>query len=270
MSPFRWWRDWRRKRILDRYRIDAATWSSTLAQVNAASHLSGQEREQLRDLASLFLHEKSFEPAGGLELTLPMRARIGSGACIPILNLGLELYRNWYSVIVYPGEFLVRHRYTDEAGVEHDERDARLGEAWAHGPVIVSWEDIAHPEPGQNVLIHEMAHKLDLLDGDANGHPPLHAGMDPRQWTEVFSRAYGEHVQRVDAGEDTAIDPYGAEHPGEFFAVASEAFFETPSTLNDEWPQVYEQLVLYYRQRPMRRMRHQDDGSSGNKRGRLL
>ena len=250
LTSIRWWRDWRRRRILDRHLIDAGIWSPVVESSPAASRLPDTERWQLRDLASLFLYEKSIEPAGGLELTDPMLACIACEACVPIRNLGLELYRHWYSVIVYPGEFIARHRYMDEAGVEHDEREARMGEAWEHGPVVISWEDVAGREPGVNVIIHEMAHKLDLLDGASNGHPPLHADMDPRAWADAFGSAYAEHVREIEAGRDTAIDPYAAEDPAEFFAVASEAFFDTPELLQDVWPQVYAQLALYYRQRP--------------------
>ncbi|MBI2992735.1 MAG: zinc-dependent peptidase [Gammaproteobacteria bacterium] len=250
LAPIRLWRQWRRRRILDHCLIDAEIWWPVVESSPAASHLTDSDRWHLRDLASLFLHEKSIEPAGGLELADPMRSRIACEACIPILNLGLELYRNWYSVIVYPGEFIARHRYVDEAGVEHDEREARLGEAWEHGPVVISWEDVAAGEPGFNVIIHEMAHKLDLLDGATNGRPPLHADMEARVWTDALGSAYAEHERQVEAGLDTAIDPYAAEDPGEFFAVASEVFFESPELLRDVWPQVYAQLALYYRQNP--------------------
>jgi hypothetical protein len=112
---------------------------------------------------------------------------------------------------------------------------------------------VAPATEGVNVVIHEFAHKLDMLNGDANGFPPLHAGMDRKTWAAVFSAAYADFCRRVDADEDVAIDPYAAESPGEFFAVVSEAFFDLPQAVLDAYPQVYAQLRNFYRQDPAAR-----------------
>ena len=245
------WRRWRRDRILSRARIAEALWNPALANVRGAAHLDESDAARLRDLASLFLHSKSIEAARGLELTDAMRARIACESCLPILNLGLDLYDNWYSVIVYPDEFIAPHEYVDETGVVHNEEDVRSGEAWDRGPVIISWYDVTHAVRGESVILHEMAHKLDQLDGVANGHPPLHAGMDAAQWTATFRAAFEEFERTVETDEWTDIDPYGAEDPGEFFAVVSEAFFECPGVLSETWPGVYGQLARYYRQDPL-------------------
>jgi Mlc titration factor MtfA (ptsG expression regulator) len=133
----------------------------------------------------------------------------------------------------------------------HTEDDVRSGEAWDRGPVIISWHDVLHGEPGCSVIIHEMAHKLDQLDGAANGRPPLHPGMNGARWMETFRAAFEAFQREVSRNEWTEIDPYGAEDPGEFFAVASENFFEAPGLLHGTWPAVYEQLALYYRQDPL-------------------
>lgn len=243
-------RRWRQRRILERARIDDALWKDALDAVPAARHLRARDRKRLRDLATLFLHGKSIEGAHGLEVTPAMRVRIAAEAVLPVLNLDLSLYDDWYSVVVYPDEFVARHEYVDEAGVHHVVRDIRTGEAWERGPVLVSWHDIAAGDPGVSVIIHEMAHKLDQRDGSTNGCPPLHRGVDARRWNEVFTRAYGSLCDAVDRREDTWIDPYAAEDPGEFFAVVSELFFTAPVDLQAEWPDVYEQLSLYYRQDP--------------------
>lgn len=241
---------WHRKRILRQHRIPNELWQSVIGQVRAAAHLAAVDIERLHDMASLFLYEKSIEPAHGFEITDAMRARIGCEAAIPILNLGLEYYHLWHSVIVYPAAFVARDVYEDDAGVIHSQPSAREGEAWQRGPVIISWEDVyAHKAEG-NVIIHEMAHKLDMLDGVANGRPPLQFGMDQEQWTAAFSEAFATHTAQVDAGLMTEIDAYAASDPAEFFAVTSEVFFETPRVLQRIWPKVYEQLALYYRQRP--------------------
>ncbi len=139
---------------------------------------------RLRDLAMLFLHEKQFATAAGLELSDEMRWSIATQACILILNLDLEYYRGWSEIIVYPEQFVPRHQYVDEAGVVHEGDEPYAGEAWLGGPVILSWADVAgtgYPD-GVNVVIHEFAHKLDMLNGDANGYPPLHADMDRSAW----------------------------------------------------------------------------------------
>jgi Mlc titration factor MtfA (ptsG expression regulator) len=116
--------------------------------------------------------------------------------------------------------------------------------------VLISWFE--HPEDadGINVVIHEFAHKLDMKSGEADGMPPMHAGISRRRWIDVMSKSFTDFQQRVDSGEETLLDPYGAELPTEFFAVASEAFFDTPDLLNSEYPDVYEQFKLFYRQDP--------------------
>jgi hypothetical protein len=246
------WRSWRRDRILRSARLDRTLWQAVLGDVRGAAHLDAADGERLLDLASLFLHYKSIEPARGLEVTAAMRARIACECCLPILNLGLELYDNWYSVIVYPEEFVAPHEYMDDAGVVHSMDDVRSGEAWDRGPVIISWHDVMNSERGDSVIIHEMAHKLDQLDGAANGRPPLHAGMDAARWTVTFRAAFDGFQRAVAQNRWTEMDPYGAEDPGEFFAVVSEAFFELPAMLSRTWPDVYAHLALFYRQDPLR------------------
>ncbi len=182
-----------------------------------------------------------------------MRLMIAAQACILVLNLDIDFFRGWVEVIVYPDEFVPTIEYTDDDGIVHVEREARAGEAWLQGPVILSWADVAPATEGVNVVIHEFAHKLDMLNGDANGFPPLHAGMDRRAWAAAFSAAYADFCRRVDADEDVAIDPYAAESPGEFFAVVSEVFFDLPQAVLYAYPQVYAQLRDFYRQDPAAR-----------------
>src|SRR5690606_23473533 len=126
-------RRWRQRRILERERIDDALWQDAVDAVPAARHLDAGERERLRELATLFLHEKSIESVHGLALTPPMRVRIAAEAVVPVLNLDLSLYDGWYTVIVYPDEFVAPHEYVDEASVHHSVRDIRTGEAWERG-----------------------------------------------------------------------------------------------------------------------------------------
>ncbi len=208
---------------------------------------------RLRALTGRFLAKKKVQGAGGFELSQAMRVLIALQACIPILNLGLDWYRGWVQVLVYPDEFLVRDDFRDDAGVVHHEAHSRIGESWSHGPVILSWkhaEEDARGEVSGNVVIHEFAHKLDLLNGEPNGMPPLHKDMDLPEWTRSFTAAYAGFCQRYDTGEPLPFDGYGTEDPGEFFAVLSEAFFVQPGLVLEVYPRVYEQLARFYRQDP--------------------
>jgi Mlc titration factor MtfA (ptsG expression regulator) len=154
--------------------------------------------------------------------------------------------------VVYPDTFVVDREEHDAAGVIHYSRRALGGEAWSRGPVVLSWAD-AEPGvqphgPGSNVVIHEFAHKLDMLSGGANGMPPLHSDMDRAQWTRVMSRAYDRHCRDVYHYPETPIDPYASESPAEFFAVLSELFFEQPEQLFRWDADVYRLFGLFYRQ----------------------
>lgn len=248
-------RNWLRRRRLEQTRIPASTWRAAMAALPLADRLNPTERERLRDLATLFLHEKALEPAGGLEPTPEMGPCIAAQACLPILNLGLDYYRGWSSVILYPEGFLARHEYTDPNGLVHSVHRPLIGEAWERGPVILSWADVAASasEPGYNVVIHEMAHKLDMLTGEVNGLPPLHRNMAIQEWSRVFNDAYQRLCREVDRGLPTLLDPYAADSPGEFFAVISEAFFTAPDRVLAGYPEVYRQLQAFYRQDPLAR-----------------
>src|SRR5262245_728070 len=247
---------WRRNRILAGAGLDERAWRLAIQRFPFTRALSADEGGRLRELTILFMHDKRFASAHGLRLTDDMRLHVAVQACTLILNLGLEYYRGWREIVVYPAGFVPRHQHTDEAGVVHEGDEAYAGEAWLHGPVILSWADIADSEypDGVNVVIHEFAHKLDMLNGSADGYPPLHRGMDRRSWSETFSAAYQGLCARVDRGDDTIIDPYASESPAEFFAVLSEAFFELPDVVQTEYPRVYSQLAQFYRQDPLARL----------------
>ncbi len=247
-------KNWRRQRILRRNQLDDELWQRTVAELPLLHSLSGEARERLRDLVVLFLHDKIFYPKLGLELDDSMRLIIAAQACLPILNLGPDYYHGWRSIIVYPEGFVAPHDVRDAAGVVHHIKFARAGEAWEGGPIVLSWHDILEAGDGYNVVIHEFAHKLDLLSGHFNGLPPLHDDMNQRVWAQVFGRAYEDFCQRSEAGMDTVFDGYAATSPGEFFAVMSEAFFDIPQQLRVRYPLVYDQLRAFYRQDPAARL----------------
>jgi MtfA peptidase len=251
-----WFTKWRRQRILRRSALDERLWRDVVERYAFTRCLPPADRARLRDWVVLFLDRKSIVAAGGLELTEEMRVSIAIQACMLILNLDLDYYyRDWVEVIVYPGEFIAEYEYMDEFGVAHRVEEPMSGESWLAGPVILSWEDTAlrGGEHGYNVVIHEFAHKLDMLNGDANGFPPLHAGMDRAGWSGAFGEAYEDFKGRVQRGEPVTIDPYAAETPAEFFAVLSEAFFEIPDRVRAAYPRVYEHLAAFYRQDPAAR-----------------
>lgn len=245
-------KNWRRRHVLRNAALPDGAWRAAVAGLPVLRGLAENERERLRELATLFLNEKQVIAARGFSLGDDMRIKIAAQACLPILNLGLDYYAGWVSVIVYPGEFVPEHEYMDDAGVMHVVRDATLGESWEGGSVVLSGEDAVRcgEHDGVNVVIHEFAHKLDMLNGAVNGFPPLHRDMNPEQWAQAFTAAYADLCDKSERGIQTALDPYGTESPAEFFAVSSEAFFETPHTLRQEYPDVYRQLAAFYRQDP--------------------
>jgi Mlc titration factor MtfA (ptsG expression regulator) len=246
-------RAWRRKRVLRNAHLDDGLWQRIARRFGFVYRLDDKEKGHLRNLCILLLHEKQFSAAGEFKLNDEMKLGIAIQACILILNLGLDYYRNWVEIIVYPDEFVPRHEYRNEHGVVDTDQRAFAGQAWFRGPVILSWANVESAWTGGegNVVIHEFAHKLDMLSGSANGFPRLHGNMKRQQWSEVFMDAYTDLRGKVGAGESTEITAYASESPAEFFAVVSEAFFELPDVLNRIYPSVYEQLVMYYRQNPL-------------------
>jgi hypothetical protein len=245
-------RAWSRRRRAQRYAVGEDAWRAAEAHLSFLDFLPAGERPRLRRLALEFLADKQMHGAQGFELTDRIRLSIALQACLPVLNLGLDWYRDWVGVVVYPGDFVIPRRIIDASGVVHEYDDEVLGEAWEGGPVLVSWHE--EPPPGGegriNVVIHEFAHKLDMLNGDTDGMPPLHEGMDPAAWAQALGRDYEDFCAYVDRGHESWLDPYAAEHPSEFFAVAAEAFFETPLWFREDFPATYEQFRLFFRQDP--------------------
>lgn len=229
-------------------------WQEALDQLPFLDRLDSAEKARLRQLATAFLAEKEFTSAGGLELSDSICASIAVQGCLPILNLGLENYGDWIGIIVYPDQFIIPRIVEDEFGVVHEYNDIAAGEAWENGPLLVSWRDAQMAGEGYNVVIHEFAHKLDMLNGEADGLPPLPDGLSRKEWKDTLTAAYEDFCARLDeaGAQDKPLpfDPYAAESPGEFFAVMSEHFFETPGVLREEYPPLYEQLKLFYKQDP--------------------
>ena len=256
----------RRERALRKHAIDDTLWHATLAALPFFGHLDQDEHARLREMTSLFISEKSFSTAHELPLTDAMIVAIAVQACLPVLNLGLELYRGWVGVIVYPGEFVIRKTVEDEDGVVHEIEQEASGEAWEGGPVVLSWEDaqIDGGADAYNVVIHEFAHKIDMLNGEADGpstpvSPMACSTRRHRVERRPSTPAYDHFCAQVDGvssrrwnrfERESLIDPYAAEHPSEFFAVCSEALFVKPVVFERAYPDLYQLLARYYRQDP--------------------
>ncbi len=249
-------RGWWRERAAARHAPDEALWEEVVQALPALDGLEGAELVRLRALVAGFLSEKEIVAPGGGPVEEALRLGIAAQACLLVLNLGLEYYRGWVSVVVYPDEFITDFEYVDEAGVVHAVRHPRVGESWPTGPVILSGADVFSTleRDGMNVVLHEFAHKLDMANGDVNGFPPLHRDMSREAWSAAFTAAYEDFRTRVERGEETWLDPYGAEAPGEFFAVLTETFFEAPWEVREPYPEVYAQLAAFYRQDPLPRL----------------
>lgn len=255
---FEAFRRWRRARVLRGAALPDALWQEALATLPFLALYTADELSRLRDLVVLFLDAKGIVGARGHQVTPRQRVVIAVQACVPVLNLDLSLYDGFENVIVYPGEFVPGWQWEDEAGVVHRIDDGLAGEAMPRGPVVLSWPDVEASadwdEAGMNLVIHEFAHKIDMASGDANGCPPLPAGMSVREWRQTLKAAYDDFCARQDQGEDTEIDPYAAESPGEFFAVLTEVFFADPTLLRHEYGDVYEQFARFYQQDPASRL----------------
>ena len=231
--------------------IDDSDWTNLLASSRLFAALDATERTGLRELAARFLAKKTFSAAGGHELTREQCLTIATVACLSVLHLGFDWLAGWREVIVYPGEFRVKREHHDEhSGVVTEGEDELIGEAWERGPVILSWADVAtdleRPFDGFNVVAHEIAHKLDMLDGAMNGVPRLPREIERREWIDTLQTAYDRLVRAVDRGRETFIDPYAADSADEYFAVVSELHFSDPKGLARAEPEVGRLLARFY------------------------
>lgn len=229
--------------------IDEPLWRDARAALPWAAALDDARDRQLAQLSARFLHDKTISPVGDLALDPTQRCMLAALCCLPLLEFGEQGLHGWSQLIVYPDAFRVQRSHVDAAGVLHEFQDELIGEAWDAGPMILSWADVLadcrEPDAGYCVAAHEMAHKIDILDGAMDGTPPL-----PRPWQKAWARDFQRHydamVGEVEAGRQTPIDGYAAEAPEEFFAVVTEYHFSDPATLRRHLPEVAEHLQRFY------------------------
>jgi len=243
-------RRWRRRRTLVEQPIGDVDWQYTLSRVPLLTQLDLERQAKVRAMATWFIDEKDFYAAGGIELNPSMRMIIAAQACLPIVNLGFDWFDGWYSIYVYPGLFRTRRNRRDANGLVSEDQRTLSGEAHSQGGIVLSWDDveddIAHASDGENVIIHEIAHKLDMRNGTADGYPPLHRNMQSKDWANAMQSAFDDLVEKTEQRQ-APIDSYGATNPAEFFAVTSEYYFEQAQTLQEVYPAVYQQLDRFYR-----------------------
>jgi len=220
--------------------------------------LAPADQQQLQQLTALFVRHKKFEGAGGMLVDQAVRLTIAGQACLLHLRLPGPLFPTLRTVIVYPGTYQVDETIRRPEGVELAIQEARAGESWSHGTLVLSWEDVldgfADPADGWNVVFHEFAHQLDSETGETNGAPALAHPEDYATWQHHFRAGFELARQRIRRGEDAyPFDEYDTESPAEYFAAASELFFELPAELKVAEPAIYRQLVHFYRQDPAAR-----------------
>jgi Mlc titration factor MtfA (ptsG expression regulator) len=236
--------------------LDPDLWQQARAAVPWVGALDPQRDATLRTLTARFLDRKTITPVGGLVLGDAQRVQLAALCCLPLLEFGAEGLHGWSQLLVYPDAFRVDRSHVDAAGVLHQWDDELIGEAWEHGPMVLSWADVeadlAEPDAGFCVAVHEMAHKLDALDGVLDGTPPLPRAWQ-REWARDFQQAYDALARDVDRGRRTAIDGYAAEAPEEFFAVCSEYHFSDPARLRRAMPKVAAHLQRFYGASPLAR-----------------
>jgi MtfA peptidase len=239
-------------------------WADILARnLPYESLLEENEKTELRGLLTILLDEKRFEGCDGVRITDEIRVTIAAQACLLLLNRPTGVFPGLRTILVYPDAFLAPAVEHLEDGVVVEGMEARAGESWSLGNVVLSWADAlegaADPEDGYNPVLHEFAHQLDYESGASEGAPALPDRATEEEWKRIFTREY----RALSAGRPSPMDSYGAKSPAEFFAVATETFFERPVDLKTAHPDLYGQLRNYYRQDPvlriLRRRRGSDD-----------
>jgi MtfA peptidase len=252
-----WWRRWRTARTLERRAIPEPLWQLTLARYPFLAARSPTRLAQLRDMATLFLAQKEFTGARGLEVTDEMAVAIAAQACLPALELGLEWLDGFVGIVVHEDAVVARREVEDDDGIVHAYDEELSGEAMSGGPVMLAWRDVDEAgesaAAGYNVVVHEFAHVIDMRGGVTAGLEDVDPESDRGSWLHALADEYDAFLERVDADEETFLDPYAAEALEEFFAVAAEAFFVAPDDLEREEPGTYRLLKEFFKQDPARK-----------------
>lgn len=218
------------------------------------ARLPPDDQRELQGHIQVFLAEKRFEGCGGVTITDEIRVTIAAYACVLLLHRETDYYPLLVTILVYPHPFVVSRYQAGPAGQVIEAAQTLAGESWRHGNVVLAWDEVQHSafdlHDGHNVVLHEFAHQLDEEDGSANGAPVLPGRSMYGAWARILGTDYSELVRDMEEGRQSVLDQYGATNPAEFFAVATETFFEAPAKLRSSHPELYAELLLYYRQDP--------------------
>ncbi|HIP99323.1 TPA: zinc-dependent peptidase [Candidatus Bipolaricaulota bacterium] len=247
-----WLRAWRRRKL--KARTFPAAWQELLWKRSLLyRHLPAMDREELHGHIRVFVTEKRFEGAGGLLVTDEVRVLVASQACLLLLHRSADYFPGLYSIVIYPSGYLAPKRERDQVGAVVEAVEARAGETWARGTLVLAWDAVLAGAAGRagcsNVVIHEFAHQLDYQTGEADGAPLLPRDRYP-EWSRVWGREYARLQHALAQGLPVDISPYGAKNPAEFFAVVVEQFFMCPRALSSRHPGLYRQLQELFRQDP--------------------
>ncbi|MGR2739175.1 M90 family metallopeptidase [Billgrantia sp. Q4P2] len=262
-------RRWRAERFEARHPFPQEAWAEARSRLPLLAFLGDDEAERLGRRAWRFLHTKRMSMHPELAQSTPFdeAAQLALAAQACLLTLGWsdddhdEAFSGFHEILILPDAFHRQVEELDEFGVMHAYEDERAGETSAQGPVVVAFPDLMESGDfsGFNVVIHELAHKLDMGNSlDVDGFPPLPRDMDPKEWHRVFTAVWDDLQAYLERGEEPPIDDYAATHPGECFAVCCEYFFSAPDVLSGAYPDLYELLTHYFRQDPLRRLPEAD------------
>ena len=243
----------RRRARLRSQAVPPAMLETLRRNVGVYAQLPDALREQLHGHMQVFMQEKTFIGCAGQEITDDVCFTVAGLACLLLLNRDATYFPGFRSILVYPESY----RATDVVHKGHQEtrrESVRAGESWHRGPVVLSWNDVlrgaANAGDGYNVVLHEFAHKLDEENDGTNGLPILGEGGHYREWARVLGKEYESLAERVARNRNTVIDEYGLTSPPEFFAVATESFFEKPAAMQAKLPDLYAQLEAFYQVDP--------------------
>lgn len=247
----------RRRRRLRATPLPDAWWDIIDRRVPCIASLPKPARDDLAGIIQILLDEKQFIGARGLEITDEIRVTIAAQAAILLLGRDTRYYPTLRTIYVYPRAYASTAAQRNPDGTVTEGLQPRLGESWHRGALVLSWSDVvrgaADADDGRNVTLHEFAHQLDGEWGGMEGAPPLPSAARYRDWARVLGHEYESLIADLHAGHHTLLDPYGATNPAEFFAVATELFFERPRDMRERHPELYAQLAAFYAQDPAAR-----------------
>lgn len=251
---------WLKKRRRARLRatpLASSSWAIIDRRVPMVRAMSDSDREELGGIVQILLDEKEFEGCAGLTITDEIRLTIAAQAGALLLHRATDYYPTLRTILVYPRAYVVQHARRNPDGTVTEGPQGRLGESWHRGAVVLSWDDVvrgaATPDDGRNVVLHEFAHQLDGEGTGMDGAPLLASGARYRDWARVLGAEYRTLAEELHRGHRTLLDPYASTNPAEFFAIATEFFFERPDAMRSQHPELYGQLAMFYEQDPASR-----------------